>query len=107
LRNVLIATLFALGAGLVPTALALTPRADSPVAVVAEPWAAADDAARAVASADGTILATARDGQIVIARFESGDFVTRLYRSGALFVIDAALVAACLRTTPSLPGATI
>jgi hypothetical protein len=104
LRNVLIALLFALGAGLIPSALALAPRASSPVAVMVAPWAAADDAARAVAAADGAILATARDGHVIIARFTSADFVTRLYQSGALLVVDAAIVTACLRTTPPAPG---
>jgi len=103
LRDVLLALLFALSAGLAPTVLALMPRAATPVAVVAAPWAN-NDAARAVAAADGAILTTAHGGHIVIARFTTDDFVARLYRSGALLVIDAAIVTTCLRINSSLPG---
>jgi TctA family transporter len=95
-RAIAIATLFALTAGLGPAAIALAPKAASPVAIVAAPWAAAGEAARIVAAADGSIMAATGDGHVAIARSGAQDFVARLYRAGALIVLDAALVAACL-----------
>jgi hypothetical protein len=95
-RQILIAALFALFAGTVPTALALAPKAESPVAVVVAPWAAAGEAARIVATANGTILGATRSGHVAIGQFGAADVVTRLYQAGALLVLDAAPVAACL-----------
>ena len=90
------AVLFALFAGTVPTALALAPKPAGPVAVVAAPWAAAGEAARIVAAVNGTIIGTARGGDVAIAQFDTTDFVTQLYRAGALLVLDAGAVAACI-----------
>lgn len=91
--------LFAASAGLVAPAIALTPRAANPVAVVMPPWAADDAAIRAVANAGGLMTATAHGGRIAVARFDSADFVTQLYRAGALFVLDATIVTSCLTLT--------
>ena len=96
MRQIILAILFAVVTGLVPTALA--PSATRPVVVVVAPWASAADAAGIVAAADGRLLATASGGRIAIARFTAEDFVARLYRAGALAVIDAATVTACFST---------
>ena len=95
MRELTIAMLFAVTAALVPAALALAPRTESPVTVVMPPWAAAGDAARVVAAADGTLIATAREGRVAIARSAAVDFVASLHRAGAFLVIDAAAVIAC------------
>ncbi len=95
-RTIAIVTVFILGAGLGPAAIALAPKAARPVAIVAAPWAAAGEAARIVAAADGSMLAATGDGHVAIARSAADDFAARLYRAGALIVLDAALVAACL-----------
>jgi hypothetical protein len=94
-RDLVLAILFALTAALVPAALALAPRPADPVTVLVPPWAAAGEAARVVAAADGALVATARAGRIAIARSADEDFVSRLYRAGALVVIDARAVSAC------------
>jgi hypothetical protein len=94
-RHTLIAVLFALFAGTVPAALALAPKA-GPVAVVVAPWATAGEAARIVAAVNGTIVGTARGGDVAIAQFDTTDFVTQLYQAGALLVLDAGAVAACI-----------
>lgn len=101
MRNIAFVTLFVLGAGLGPAAIALAPKAESPVAIVAAPWAAAGAAARIAAAADGFIMAATGDGRVAIARFATDDFVSRLYRGGALIVLDASPVIACLSTTPA------
>jgi hypothetical protein len=105
-RQITIAISFACATGLFPTALALAPRAANPVAIVAAPWASGADAARIVAAADGSLLATASGGRIAIARFTAEDFVSRLYSSGALAVIDAAAVTACFSIDRNQPAST-
>ena len=95
MREFTIAMLFAVTAALVPAALSLAPRTASPVTVVMPPWASEGDAVRVVAAADGTLIASARHGKVAIARFAAEDFVSSLYRAGALFVIDATAVIAC------------
>jgi len=95
-RHVLIAAAFALLAGAAPAALALAPKAAGPVAIIVAPWAAAGEAARIVAAVNGTIVGSARGGDVAIARFDSADFEARLYQAGALLVLDAGFVAACL-----------
>jgi len=95
-RDLAIAGVFALLAGSLPAALALAPKPGAPVAVIAAPWAADGAALRIVAAAEGTVLDTARDGGIAIAAAAGDDFVGRLYRSGAVLVLDGAALSACL-----------
>ena len=51
---------------------------------------------RIAASADGLILAATGDGRVAIARASTDDFVARLYRAGAMIVLDGQIVSACL-----------
>jgi hypothetical protein len=95
-RPLAVSVLFALLAGATPAALALAPKAAGPVAVVVAPWATAGEAVRIVAAVNGTLVGTARGGDVAIAQFAAADFVTQLYQSGALLVLDARAVAACL-----------
>jgi hypothetical protein len=96
LRQFAIATLFVLIAGTAPAALALAPKPAGPVAVLVPPWAARGEAARIVAAVNGTIVGATRGGNVAIALSDDADFVTRLYQSGALLVVDAAAIMACL-----------
>ena len=95
LRHLAIVALFVLFAGTVPAILALAPKAARAVAIVVPPWAAPGEAMRIAAAVNGTIIGATRGGSIAIARFAAEDFVTRLYQSGALLVIDATAVTAC------------
>ena len=94
MRDLAIASLFAAGVALVPAAIALAPKADNPVVIVAAPWSAAGDAARIAAAAGGSIVSAT--GHVAIARFSTDAFASQLYRAGALLVLDATLVTACL-----------
>lgn len=75
------------------------PRSANAVAVVTVPWAADGAAAQLVAAADGVLVATAHSGRIAVARFDSDGFVAKLYRLGALFVVDATIVSTCFTLT--------
>ena len=91
MRDLAIASLFATAVALVPAAIALAPKAASPVVIVAAPWGG--EAARIAAAAGGSILSAT--GHIAVARFSADAFVSQLYRAGALLVLDATLVTAC------------
>jgi hypothetical protein len=58
------------------------------VAVIVAPWSAPEKAARVVAAADGSLVAPARFGWIVIAHSPRSDFISRLRQAGAWFVLD-------------------
>ena len=92
MRDLAIASLFATAVALVPAAMALAPKAANPVAIVAAPWGG--EAAHIAAAAGGSILSAT--GHIAVARFSTDAFVSQLYRAGALLVLDATLVTACL-----------
>ena len=96
MRELIVAGTFALLAGLLPAGLALAPKAGTPVAVIASPWAEPGDAMRIVAAADGRILRATHSGSVAIATSDSNDFVARLYQSGAALVVDGATLAGCL-----------
>jgi hypothetical protein len=104
LRQFAIATLFVLIAGTAPAALALAPKSAGPVAVLVPPWAARGEAARIVAAVNGTIVGATRGGNVAIALSDDADFVTRLYQSGALLVVDAAAITACLTIERNHPS---
>jgi hypothetical protein len=104
-RDLAIASLFAAGVALVPAAIALAPKAENPVVIVAAPWSAVGDAARMAAAAGGSIVAAS--GRVAIARFSTDAFVSQLYRAGALLVLDATLVTACLPFDRAYHGASL
>src|SRR5258705_8361691 len=56
------------------------------VAVIVAPWSTPETAATVVAAADGSLVAPARFGWIVIAHSPRSDFISRLRRAGAWFV---------------------
>ncbi|QCK88514.1 hypothetical protein E8L99_23510 [Phreatobacter aquaticus] len=78
-----------------PAAAVLAPRSGQPVAVIA--WSADRGGAATIAArAQGDLIAPGRTHRIVVARSTEPDFVTRLYGEGALLVLDAATLTACL-----------
>jgi hypothetical protein len=96
MRDFAVAGAFALLAGTLPAAVALAPKPGAPVAVIALPWEQDGAALRIVAAADGLLLAAAGGGGIAIATSVASDFIERLYRSGAVLVVDGATLSACL-----------
>jgi hypothetical protein len=97
MKTGLAAGLFALVVGIAPVALALTPRPDAPMAIVAWPWQSGA-ALRIATATGGTIIAASTSGTIAIVRSDDPAFVDRLYAAGASLVLDATPVQACLRT---------
>ena len=95
-RDIAIAGAFAVLAGLLPAAAALTPKAGAPVAVIASPFARDGAAVRIVAAADGFVLGTTGRGGVAVATSAATDFIARLYQSGASIVVDASVLSACL-----------
>jgi len=95
-RDIAIAGLFALLAGGMPAILAILPHPETPVAVVAAPWADRGSAMRIAAAAGGVILDASANGTVAIASSASSDFVVRLYRAGAALVVDGASLSRCL-----------
>ena len=102
MKTKILAAVAAVMTGLAPTAMALKPQPNTPVAVIVAPWEPPSTALRVVALADGRVVASAGRA-IVIAR--SGDhasddtFVGRLYTAGAALVINAAAVSGCAQNS--------
>jgi hypothetical protein len=98
MKTEILAAIAAVGTGLAPTAMALKPEPNTPVAVIVAPWQSPSAALRVVALADGRVIASAGRA-IVIARSGNDDrgdsFVDRLYAAGAALVINAATVSGC------------
>lgn len=75
-------------------ATVLVPETGRPVVVLGWPWAAQDEAFRAVSASAGSIVAV--NATAVIAISPDPNFVARLYRNGSVAVVDARLILACL-----------
>jgi hypothetical protein len=103
MRDIVIAGVFAVCAGLLPAGIALAPKTGAPVAVIAAPWAIDGEAMRIVAAADGLVLGAARHGTIAISAPAAADFIARLYRAGAALVVDAGALSACLSVAGEQP----
>jgi hypothetical protein len=69
------------------------PAGNGPVAVFAAPWSA--NAAEIVARAGGQLVVAGRSSWIIIAVSADDDFVTRLYRAGAILVTDPSFAIGC------------
>jgi hypothetical protein len=85
-----------LNAALIALVFAVTtafPAANGPVAVFAAPWSIS--AAEIVAQAGGRLVAAGRSDRVIVAISENDDFVSRLYRSGAILVIDPRYALGC------------
>jgi hypothetical protein len=69
------------------------PAGKGPVAVFAAPWSAT--AAEIVARAGGQLIAAGGSSRVIIAVSSDDDFVSRLYRAGALLVTDPRFAVGC------------
>jgi len=96
LRAGLIVGLFAAVVSLGPAALVLSPKQDAPLAVLVLPWQSGA-ALRIAAAVGGSLIAASSGGTIAIVRSDDPAIVGNLYSAGALLVLDAAPVQACLR----------
>jgi ABC-type nitrate/sulfonate/bicarbonate transport system substrate-binding protein len=86
---------------LLPLVVAAIPRPGQPVAVVA--WSVQGGGAAAIAArAEGELRSVTNGNRVAITSSNAPDFVTRLYRAGALLVVDASLATACLTPFTSL-----
>lgn len=70
-------------------AIGLWPRAGRAMAVVVSPFGEPAKAAEVVARAGGVLVAASSFDNLVIARSNEPDFVTKLYADGAWLVFDA------------------
>lgn len=77
---------------------AVAPDPGRPVAVLTLPWSPTPRALDVVAGADGAVLAMPRPW-LILAGGEGSDFVARLYRSGAVLVVDAGRAGLCRSKT--------
>jgi hypothetical protein len=69
------------------------PAGKGPVAVFAAPWSA--NAAEIVAQAGGQLVAAGRSPRIIMGISADEDFVRRLYRAGAILVVDPGYAIGC------------
>jgi hypothetical protein len=100
MKTGLAAGLFAMVVGLAPVALAVAPNPASSLAVIAPPWQRG--AALQIASAaGGTLVAASAGGAVAIVRSDDPAIIDHLYSAGALLVLDATAVQACLRIVAS------
>jgi hypothetical protein len=94
LRDAYLGIGFAVVCILAPTALALSPRAGEPVAVIAMPWSDVN-AATVIATAGGQLIDVAASGVVAIGLGQQTGFAGRLYAAGALLVLDGRAAAFC------------
>jgi ABC-type branched-subunit amino acid transport system substrate-binding protein len=98
-RTEVIACAIAAATGLAPTVIALAPAEGKPVAVIVAPWQPREAALRITAAAGGRLLMMTSTGVVTTADADGDGFVGRLYAAGAILVLNAAVVPACLRTS--------
>jgi hypothetical protein len=93
-----LAIFFGIAAILPAFALAAAPREGSLVAVVTVPWAGEAAALRVVVDADARIVSRGRYSWLTIVRDQEGrpELTRRLYDAGAMAVLSAEFVSACL-----------
>lgn len=78
------------------TAIAAVPTG-SRVVVVAPPWHPPERVLAIVAEAGGTLVNGGRASWLTVAEGSSPDFVNRLFKAGAMFILDGKLAAACIK----------
>lgn len=66
------------------------------VVVVAPPWSNPERVISIIAKAGGTIVNGGRGDWLAVADGRSPDFVSRLFASGAVLILDGRLAAACI-----------
>lgn len=73
----------------------LMPKGDR-VAVILPPWAEPSHIMQVIADAGGVLVNGGQRDWIAVATSDSNDFVSELYKAGAVIVIDGSIAAACL-----------
>lgn len=73
----------------------LMPKNDR-VAVILPPWADSARIMQVISDAGGELINGGRRDWIAVATSQSTDFVSKLYKAGAVMVIDGSIAAACL-----------
>lgn len=98
-RAAALALLFGVAAMIPAFALAAAPRGDSRVAVVAWPWAPDASALKLIAAAGSRMVAEGPYSWLAIAQDQEPGpgLVDRLYEAGAMMVLNADFVNACVR----------
>jgi len=93
-----LAILFGFAAILPAFALAAAPRDGSLVAVVTWPWAGQPAAMRVIVDADARIVSQGRYSWLTIVRDQEArpELARRLYDAGAMAVLSAEFVSACV-----------
>ena len=76
-------------------AMTLAPRAGNKVAVFTNPWAINNSAFMTIAKADANVAADGNTNWIAIAVDNKQGLTTRLYKAGAILVIDATFLISC------------
>lgn len=66
------------------------------VAVFVSPWSPQHKVFGVVATAQGNIVSAGKKDWVAVAQSDEPDFISRLYRSGALLVLNANFATACL-----------
>lgn len=69
---------------------------DEKVAVILSPWAESSKIMQVIADAGGVLVNGGQRDWIAVASSESENFVSELYKAGAVMVIDGSIAAACL-----------
>lgn len=66
------------------------------VAVILPPWSDSARIMQVIGDAGGELINGGRRDWIAVATSQSTDFVSKLYKAGAVLVIDGSIAAACL-----------
>lgn len=77
--------------------IAFVPRKDQSIAVIVPPWSDTNKIIEVIGKAGGVIKTQDQIGWVAISQNNNPDIVSRLYKAGALLVINASVVSACFR----------
>ncbi len=75
--------------------IAFVPRQNQSIAVIVPPWSESDHIIKVISKAGGVIKTQDQNGWVAISQNDNPDIVNRLYKAGAVLVIDASVVSAC------------
>ena len=82
---------------LASTLLTLAPKENESIAVIVSPWAGQNHIVNVISSSGGVIKTQDVIPWIIISHNETSDLVEKLYRNGAILVINANIVTACFK----------
>lgn len=90
-----ISTLFGFFIITMSVLIAFAPRHNQSIAVIVPPWSDSNHIIKVIGNAGGVIKTQDRNGWVAISQNDNPDIVRRLYKAGAVLVIDASLISAC------------